>query len=70
MKKIIIVAALFICSSFQTKPEPKIYTISLSENELNITIAALADRPYKETAGLINKIIEQAQEQNKPKEKK
>lgn len=42
-----------------------IYTFTLTEQEANIILNALAQRPYIEVADLIAKIHQQAQEQKK-----
>jgi hypothetical protein len=42
-----------------------VYTFVLTEQEANIILNALAQRPYIEVADLIAKIHQQAQEQKK-----
>ena len=43
-----------------------VYTFVLTEQEANIILNALAQRPYIEVADLIAKIHHQAKEQEKP----
>jgi hypothetical protein len=44
-------------------PPSEYHLVDLSENEINMIYATLADRPYREVAGLITKIVSQVKSQ-------
>lgn len=46
----------------------KVYKIELTETEVNAVLAIIAEQPYKQVAGLINRIMLQAQAQNQPQQ--
>ena len=43
-------------------------SLTLNDNELNLLLEALGMMPYAKIAGLINKVANQINEQNQPKQ--
>lgn len=50
----------------QSVPQPKVSFIDLSIDEANAVFAALEELPFKRVGGLINKLVQQVNQQLNP----
>lgn len=64
MKFILTAIGIMIALSFQPPPQqPKTITITVTLSDADLIIKGLNELPYKESAGLIQNVISQAQKQ-------
>jgi hypothetical protein len=66
MKHVYALIALAFISSAQAQETPKNHTLSVTTEEANVILNKLAEMPWKDANPLLQKLISQLNEQNKP----